>query len=212
MIAFILLFFVSFSTSFAIPKVKFENGAFPFMSTFCENDDFDYDKLELARAEIEGLWKDLKGEDLLKEVVKIFNKDFSENEIKATIIACKNKPSISLPLLINIQTTDIELNDNFQVWALRTIFHEILHTYIVDNFDCWGLIKNYGFENENRVTKNHICLMAIEQCVYKRKGLVNYLKIAESAYKKWPDYFRAWTIVNEKGCEKLIKEMNKFKF
>ncbi|MCB9025580.1 MAG: hypothetical protein H6625_04620 [Bdellovibrionaceae bacterium] len=160
------------------------------------------------------------GEDLLLEVYNIFGKSFLRTEMIVTVFTCQKFPSMSQPLLIKISWfLNSSSNNNPQpdhVFVGLT-FHELLHTYIYENFSSqWptGLLKKY--KDEPDVVLSHLHQVALQKYIYIKLKRENELKdIIKFDQSLGKNYHRAWEIVNEiEGYKPFIdelKELNELK-
>lgn len=164
-------------------------------------------------------WKGLKYKDfsregnkykekLQREWKKIERKVFdtisevSGLEWKKPIIDCyvvqKTIP-FSTPLTIPIRK-DLEKQ-------METIIHELIHNILVQNNDR-VMYKRYG--ELSKTTRIHVLVNAIEKEVllkiYGPKRTKKFIKTY-----KWPDYKRAWEIVEKEGSKKIIKDCIKLR-
>lgn len=159
---------------------------------------------------LQNAWDKL-GPTLLKKTESLMGKDFSQNEMIATVFLCKKTPSISMPLLINANWFTTYENPQPADLAADIIYHELIHTYLVDNFPEQlynsALLKKYA--NEEPGVLSHIHLMALQKKVYLELGLKDRIEkvisFESESYKG--AYKRSWEIVNSEGEESLVKEL-----
>lgn len=168
----------------------------------------DADRLITIFPDLQAAW-DKAGPPLLVKTESIVKKSFYQNELIGTVFLCKKTPSMSMPLLINANWF---VKDNPQPADLVVdiIYHELIHTYLVDNFPnlfSSPLITKY--QNEGDGVLAHLHLMAIQKKVYLALGLKDridgVIKFDSEYYKG--AYKRAWEIVNLEGEDNFVLEL-----
>lgn len=150
------------------------------------------------------------GPELIEKMEFVVKKPFPAKEMIATVFLCKKTPSMSMPLLIN-GNWFVKENPEPIGLVVDIVFHELIHTYLVDNFPgLWytsPLLAKY--KNEERGVLSHLHLMALQKRVYLELGLKDRLQsvikfdseVYQGAYK------RSWEIVNLEGEGKFIEEL-----
>lgn len=104
----------------------------------------------------------------------------------------------SMPLTISMKATPKE--------HIETLIHELIHNILVQNLNKVRIksYRKYGKLNER--TRIHVLVHAILKKVllelYGEKQTKKFIK----KYDKWPDYKKAWEIVEQEGSEKIIRE------
>jgi hypothetical protein len=212
--AILLFLLTSFGTAFAnqlkVPKLFFGHS-WLYDRTVCPNvtiKDEVYDELTNRTAEFATKWA-LNGPPLFQVLFDSTGKGFERTELTATLSLCPKTGSYSYPLVLNIRpylksvmTPNPVFNDEDFV---DLIFHELLHTWVVNNLGYSKLIEKY--EAESRTTQNHLHVMAAQKFVYLKLGREEFLNYLAESYKPFPDYARAWDIVNTEGHIEFMKEM-----
>jgi hypothetical protein len=154
------------------------------------------------------------GPVLFGKVFEIFGLGFQRKEITATLSVCP-APSYSNPLVLNVTrflksymgSTPPRSDDSFA----DLVFHEMLHTWIVENLD-WPTPLITKYKNEERVVRNHLHLMAMQSYVYTELKRDDLLLMIDRQYSNMPDpgYNRAWEIVSKiEGYEAFISEIKR---
>jgi len=150
---------------------------------------------------------------LFGKVFEIFGAGFSRKELTATLSACPIVPSYSDPLTLNVTRflksymgeKPVASNEGFA----DLVFHELLHTWIVENGQ-WPSALYEKYQNEKRVVRNHLHLMAVQKHVYSELNRSDLILMIETRYKNMLGYDRAWQIVTEiEGIEPFLKELKK---
>ena len=94
---------------------------------------------------------------------------------------------------------------------LLNLSHELIHRLFSDNIQnvVAGKIFLEMFPNENELIRNHIITHSVLKFIYldllkdKEKLEINIEKSSKSSF---PEYKRAWEIVEEMGYKELIAE------
>lgn len=206
------------------PRVYFEYGIFDRLchsvATYPISDEMRLE-LEQALPAIQAEW-DQEEPALLGGAVALFGKRFARQELVATMTLCAGVPPMSSPLMINMRPylnipTGYAPRPRF--YLVGTIFHELLHRYLVDNFQdalfLGGgspLIQKYrgncGLDDCGTVLA-HMHLMAIVRTVYlklDRADQLRHIVELDSGIAN-PGYKRSWEIVNEEGAEAFVREI-----
>lgn len=186
---------------------------------------FDRSCTDLTGFEIEPAWIDelteridffreywgREGPRLLETLVADTGTPFRQREMIATLTLC-NFRSMSHPLLLNMRrflasATDGSPRSLSMFGAL--VFHELLHTYVVDNLENSPLIEKYS-EEEGSV-RSHLHLLALLKKTYLKLGRTEELaEIVARDTKIGPVYARAWEIVNDvEGHEAFVNELRR---
>ena len=149
-----------------------------------------------------------------KELEITFPKShFKRNELTATLTLCREFGSFSEPLTINMhRIAEHKLKNpnssHYQVMFTEVLFHELLHTWQVENFDFWNLNLIKKYKNENRKVLTHIYLLAIEEYTFRKLNLKDHIKRIQWLYPRMgKDYQRAWSIVQEEGYLSFISDL-----
>lgn len=158
-------------------------------------------------------WDFFEGnKDHIKELISVWSKYESktfETLSKVTGFSWKVEPvkcylvrwfrgGLSDPLTIGIRK-DHQL-------FIEVLVHELVHILFMQNFDRvskkW-IEKNYG--DESLLTKVHIRVNAVLQIAYEEIFDKTVLEKVIERDKQWPDYAKAWEIVEKEGAEEVIK-------
>ncbi len=152
------------------------------------------------------------GPILFGKVFEIFGFGFSRKELTATLSVCP-APSYSSPLVLNVnrflksymKDKPVRSDDSFA----DLVFHELLHTWVSENVSFpTPLFSKY--QNEERVVRNHLHLMALQKYTYTSLNRDDLVKMIDQQYSNMPvpAYNRAWKIVTEiEGIEPFIQEI-----
>lgn len=104
----------------------------------------------------------------------------------------------SMPLTIRIKK---DMEDQ-----IETIIHELIHNILVQNRDRRKKKDYRRYGKLSKTTKIHILVNAIEKetllKIYGKRKTKRLIK----KYEKWPDYKKAWEIVEKEGSKKIIKD------
>ncbi|MFZ4405338.1 MAG: hypothetical protein ACOYOK_14660, partial [Pseudobdellovibrionaceae bacterium] len=86
------------------------------------------------------------------------------------------------------------------------VFHELLHTWVGEH-----LIRPsplfHKYENEARLTRNHLHLMAVQKLIYQKLNRDDLIQMIQNQYNRHAEYKRAWDIVNAEGIQVFIDEL-----
>jgi len=161
--------------------------------------------------EFADLWEQ-DAPQFFKQLFAEFGKGFSRQEYTATLSVCPGKPSYSNPIVLKINPYLKSFKPEMPMRPLFTfsdlVFHELLHTWIVENLKSSALLKKYV--NEEQSVRNHLHLMAVQILIYKGLGRQDLLAWLEMQYPRMRGpYSRAWEIVNQEGYEVFIEELKK---
>jgi hypothetical protein len=155
------------------------------------------------------LWS-ARGPELFKVLFDNTGRGFSRKEITATFSLCEGKPSYSNPLILNVRRyltsgmspKPVYSEDDF----VDLVFHELLHTWVVENLGYSPLVAKYW--DEGSPVRNHLHVMAAQSFVYSRLGRSDLIKMLETTYSRVGGaYARAWEIVQIEGHEPFMKEL-----
>lgn len=155
------------------------------------------------------------GPILFGKVFEIFEMGFRRKELTATLSVCPKTPSYSNPLVLNVTRylksymgeEPVRSDDSFA----DLVFHELLHTWIVENVD-WPTPLLQKYIGEEPVTRNHLHLMAMQKFIYTKLNREDLLKMIDIQYSHSfsQAYVRAWEIVSKvEGHEAFISEIKK---
>jgi hypothetical protein len=148
---------------------------------------------------------------LFGKIFEKFGKGFLRKELTATVSVCEGAPSMSEPLILNVtRFLKSFMNDRpvqTEMAFVDLVFHELLHTWIVENVPLpTPLMKKYSEELPS--VRAHLHLMALQVFVYTK---LNRQDMLDWIAKKYPAmqgvYARAWSIVQDEGWEKFIDEI-----
>jgi hypothetical protein len=168
------------------------------------------DELESKMDHFDNVWKE-KGSVFFKVIFDQTGRGFSRKELTATMSVCPKKPSYSNPLTLNMNI----FLDSYMA-PTRTgfvdnrfadlVFHELLHTFVVENLDDSPMITKY--KEEIPVVRNHLHVMALQKFVYTKLGRDDLLTMLDRSYNFIGGaYARAWEIVQTEGYEVFLKEL-----
>ena len=146
------------------------------------------------------------------KVFEVFGFGFSRKELTATLSVCR-APSYSNPLVLNVtrflksymQDKPVRSDDAFA----DLVFHELLHTWVSENVNFPTPLYN-KYQDEERIVRNHLHLMAIQKYIYTALNRDDLVKLIALQYSTMPmpGYSRAWKIVTEiEGVEPFIEEV-----
>jgi hypothetical protein len=141
-----------------------------------------------------------------------FRKGFSRTEYTATLSVCSSA-SFSDPLVLNVT----RFLKSFQgerpvrpdyVFA-DLVFHELLHTWMMENLDWRNSLLLMKYKDELQVIKNHLHLMAMQRFIYQKLGRTDLSGWLAESYPRMGPYARAWEIVDKiEGHEPFISEIH----
>ncbi len=136
----------------------------------------------------------------------------TRKELTATLSVCPNSWNYSDPLVLRTLNFLKSFMGQRPTWPdfafADLVFHELLHTWLVENFIFNGpLLSKY--KSEPPIVRAHLHLMAIQKFVYLelgRKDLSSWISWKYSGMSK--DYARAWQIVDQiEGYAPFIQEL-----
>ena len=148
---------------------------------------------------VKKLWKK-EEKKIIKGISNISGLKWKEKRIICYVIGCGR--AFSDPLTIGICSKNIRR-------FIRTLTHELIHEIQRQNREEYlrwykEILKKYS--KEKRTTKNHILLSAIHWILLERFYGKKELKKEMKKYNKFPDYKKAWKIVEEAKPENIIKK------
>lgn len=161
----------------------------------------------------EQLWNE-RGSQLLKPIVKRFNRGFKRNELSVYLVAHKRAVSMSHPLMVNIRRnvpTDYSHEILVPGSFINPLFHEMMHRYVVDHADVNSppspLFAKYQDETDS--AKFHIHIMALLTFGFKESGREADLQKMIEVEKTIPDpgYARAREIERTEGTEVVLDDL-----
>ena len=215
---FILLFSLlptnqSPAASQGIPKVDFRYSFVPFDRSCSELTETKIEQawieeLESRMDEFRSTW-DNGGPALLKAVIEEIGSPFVQSEMIATM-TLSNFRSMSLPLILNVRrhlSSFTDGNPRPMPMFVGLVFHELLHTYVVDHLDKSKLWEKY--KDEPGSVLSHLHLNALMKMAYLKLGREEELaSIVAKDTSIGPIYKRAWEIVNDlEGHEAFVAEL-----
>lgn len=165
------------------------------------------EELDERKPEFVAAWRQ-HGPRLLAATVEALGVGWRQREMIATMTLCRI-PSMSLPLLVSMRhflrsARGEEADEMFHFVGL--VYHELLHTYLVDNLESSALQEKYADEPPR--VRSHLHLFAVMKSVYTRLGRAEELeKIQERTAVFGRDYQRALAIVDEEGAEPFLAEI-----
>lgn len=209
----LLFSFCSFAEEPMYPKLFFSYSyAYDdYCSEYNPVDEAWSEEAQRREKEFEKVWED-EAPQFFKQLFAEFGKGFSRREYTATLSVCPGKPSYSNPIVLKINPYLKSYKPDMPMRPLFTfadlVFHELLHTWIVENLKESALLLKY--KNEDRSIRNHLHLMAVQILIYRgleRKDLLDWLEMQYPRMRG--PYQRAWQIVNDEGYEAFIAELKK---
>ncbi len=190
----------------AVPEIYFEYGSIldeviaENRSVLCEISDKNIDLIKNVRVKLNEAWKK-NGKSLLTDTVDIMQRGFAKKELSVYLSLC-NVPSMSTPPIVNILEylpTFVKRNRKLDVIFEGLIFHEILHSYLTENwptiFRNSRLTKKY--RADGMLITNHLHLLSIQKMIYLLQNREDDLKFIIADDSRFPAYKRAWQIVNQ---------------
>lgn len=161
-------------------------------------------------AEFSALWE--KAEPIFfGKVYELFGSGFSRKEMTATLTLCKIF-SFSSPLTLNVTrflksymgTQPVATDEAF----VDLVFHELLHTWVVEH-TAWPTPMIQKYMSEDKTTRNHLHLMALQKLVYQELNRPDLIAMIEARYALNAPYKRAWEIVSLEGTKAFTDEFHK---
>ena len=154
-------------------------------------------ELKIKQKQLEVEWSKY-GEKLITTTEKIVGNKFNQKLATANLALC-NTPSRSFPLTINMRYS-LSTFTNYPVpiyIKTATLYHEILHPYVLDNLVTNSHLLTLYAQEPQRV-KDHLHLLALLKSVYLSVGMADKLSDIIEVHNSLPNgfYKRAWEIVN----------------
>jgi hypothetical protein len=208
-LAFLFLLVIPSTHAFAdsiTPKLYFKSGRL--LDSWCSNatgfviDSAWENELRYVLPRLKRRWA-RTGPRLFRAVYREFGKKFRRNEFTATYTLC-TIPSMSSPLLLRVRWF-LHNNGEAEVRPVYTfvdlVFHELLHTWLKNNFDFSEsdlLLYFKQVEHEPQGVLSHLHLMSIQKFIYEQLGMTLYSDWIEDHYVSMGgDLARAWEIISE---------------
>ncbi len=172
-------------------------------------------ELKVKQSQLIKEWSNYGGK-LLLETEGIVGNEFNRAFVTANLALC-NTPSRSFPLTINMRYSLSTFTNNPVSIDVKvgTLYHELLHPYIINNLRTNSLLLTLYNKEPQRV-KDHIHLLALLKAVYLNIGLADKLSTIIEADNSLPNgfYKRAWEIVNSNPSYYLefVGELQKTKY
>ena len=196
------------------PEVHMNYGYIPFDRSCSDLTDYQIRPAEIEEltgrvAEFQAAWN-AQGPALLGAVIEETGKPFLQCEMRATMTLCHYR-SMSHPLLLNMRRflrSTGEGEPRSMSLFVGLVFHELLHTYVVDHLNKSPLAEKYSEEPGSVIS--HIHLNALMKMAYLKLGLQEELAciIEKDNMLGRPIYKRAWEIVNQiEGHEAFVAEL-----
>lgn len=164
------------------------------------------------RPEFQAAW-DKAAPDLVGTMIRTVGRGFKRKEMTVTLSVCNHVP-ISNPFLLNLrhflESTSGERDPAPMSGFVDVVFHELIHNYLVGNFDVRKSAFMKEYRDESPSVLSHLHLMALQNSVYLKLNRPEMLKWLDTHYTKHigGDYARAWMIVNElRGYEPFVEEL-----
>ena len=154
-------------------------------------------ELKIKQNQLELEWSKY-GEKLITTTEKIVGNKFNKQFETANLVLC-NIPSRSFPLTINMRySLSTFTNSPVPIYIkTATLYHELLHPYVLDNIVINSLLLTL-YEEEPQRVKDHLHLLALLKAVYLNAGMAKTLSDIIDVDNSLPNGFnkRAWEIVN----------------
>lgn len=215
----------SFATDHSIPPVRFD-----YSETYDETcaRGFGYMDLEEAPKKSERLkpeWvEELKkrlpefeqawnqqGPSFLQILHGRFRTGFRDPIYVAYLSACESTPSMGFPLILNVSRFLKSFRAKKKPRDLKyfpvNLLHELLHVWLRANLPAsTPLLKK--FASENRTTRNHIHLIALQREIFAKLHRSDLLAFIERDYVRMGgSHKKAWDLVESEGIEKILDEV-----
>lgn len=163
-------------------------------------------KLERYAREIELIWRRIE-KKVLREMEKISSLGWKKREIICYIVT-KCRP-FSAPLTIRVYKD--------KTYFIDILVHELFHNLFTQNQEKY---LRYYFRYLKKkypkyylMVRSHILLYAMHKKLYLdyfgKKRLLRDIEKANQFAKKYPEYKKAWEIVEKEGYESIIKEFKR---
>jgi hypothetical protein len=165
---------------------------------------------QAREAEFAAIWA-RESQILFGAIVSEFGKGFSRKEFTATLSVCPAWLSYSDPLVLNVRRYLKSFMKERPVLPdlafVDLVFHEMLHTWMVDNLSRSSPLSQ-KYKEEPIAVRAHIHLMAMQIHIYTKLGRKAELEWIQETYSKIGGaYARAWSIVQLEGYENFINEL-----
>ena len=212
-LAIVILFFSILTAQASSPELPrlFFSYSWLYDSVVCEEALPEAQWIDEAKGKTESfsqIWS-IKGPELFNVIFDHTGLGFSRKEMTATLSVCPKKPSYSDPLVLNVtrflnsyMSPTIPYGDDDFV---DLVFHELLHTWVVENLEFSQLRRKY--RDEVPSVRSHLHLMAIQKFVYLKLQRPDLVEMLDRLYiRMGGTYGRAWEIVQIEGHEAFIRE------
>lgn len=152
---------------------------------------------------------------LFEEVFSVFKRGFRDRK-RTAIINLSHYYSygshwfLILSLRSYVEAEKWNRSISLEYSFVSTVFHELLHIWLDDNFDENKSCMLAKYHNENIHVLSHIHLMAIEKMVYLKINRPDIAAYIANSYCNFcsPEYRRSWEIVNDvEGYETIIQDV-----
>ena len=148
---------------------------------------------------IEELWKK-QDNKILREIEKVTGLKWKEKEIKCYVIGFGR--CFSDPLTMKL----FENKNDF----IDILTHELIHQIQFQNSkktrEWFKLYLKNNYKKESHSTKSHISVHAIHKKIFLNLFNKKRFERQINFHKKFPDYKKAWEIVEKEGYENIIKK------
>lgn len=193
-----------------LPKIRIKYNRFldPVFKAYIKSNPKWKDWIEPTETEVKERVKKYKEEwakyekEILEGICNTLGLNFSQNIIDVHIVS-GNDRQFSNPVVIKSGFKPDEF--------IESLSHELIHRLFSDNVQnvVVGKIFLEMFPDENELARNHIITHATLEFIYldilkdKERLAKN---IERSSKSSFPEYSRAWEIVEEKGYRELIND------
>jgi hypothetical protein len=183
-----------------LPKVIFTNSVVlnrRLWEWHGKNDNFPRPpQLEEYVQRLEKEWS-THGEKILSDIAAALNEKWEKDEIEVYVTGLKE--SMSSPLMLGYKS-DISV-------ALDILTHELIHIFIGQMSMLNRYRKFASGLDEPQLVKVHVVVHAIHQSVYESEGRFADLKRDIAKSQKYPEYAKAWDIVEKRGYRAIIADL-----
>jgi hypothetical protein len=170
-------------------------------------------ELSSRQAEFEQLWIS-SGPKMMDAVESITGKTFSSRSATVRLTLCDIPSESFIGIVINMRYALQSFTPKPvpMRYKVNTLFHELLHTFLVDHPVANSeLLKDFSTEPER--VRNHLHLFALEKAVFLQLDEHQALQELVAIDSQLPGgfYKRAWEIVNASDSEylKYIAEVSR---
>jgi len=142
-------------------------------------------------------------EKILREISKLTKLKWQEKEVKCYIIGAGK--SFSDPLTVRYFKNKNDFID--------TLIHELIHQIQTQNrkkVKKWYDYIKKKYKKESILTQNHIIVHAVHYKLLENFFGKRRLNKQIKRHKEFPDYKRAWEIVEEETPKEIIKKFREF--